>query len=608
MTALLAAIVCLIGILPTLISGKVVRATITGVVLFLPVLWAFYVGLPNLAMPLLGEAGWVVILIMTIMVIVSAIIMETGNDGPRIAFPIVGVCIGLVIQLAITFYALPIWHADEYASLIGKVEERVWTQDVQPKDPQHVRLVSVELARYLATKQLGEASGAIGSQFNVSQEHMTLQLINNELWYVAPLDFCSFSAWQSVGSAPGYVMVHGEDPLRQVIVKTGLKMKYMPGSFFGKNLERHLWKKYALKYVLTDYSFEIDETGKEFWVVSAYKPTIGRRGAVIQGVIVIDPETGDDTFYKVSDVPAWVDRVYPKELIKRYISYTGRYHEGWWNSFWANHNITEPGNVNLVYGSDGQAQWVTDLTSDNNRDASLVGLMYTSVRTGKSVRYHAVGCTEAAAVDLVNNKVQYRKLHGKDGVLYNIYGVMTSIIPLLGESHTFQGVAMVDVANMQLAVGDSIDEVLRQYQKIIMLPSGQRLAPEKEHTMKEATGTVERIVSEVGGQETVYYVCLRGIPHLFSGQPNVSPKLRMTQQGDSVIIHYIDSKEDITPIQQFDNLGLNFVQSENQINLEKKVQNRTETVQKENDSRSNRGTVENMSDAEIEQLLKARKQ
>jgi hypothetical protein len=611
MTTLLALMGSFIGVLPTLIAGKVQRAIIGGVISFIALWFLTYTGLPSLVVPIWGSLGWQVIVVLVIMAVIHVMVesdmpRRRSVDSSKSKIPVVGALAGLILQFVIGISGCEMIRSSEYAELIGKVEAREWTQDIQPKDPRHVRLVPQELAGYLATKQLGEAKGAIGSQFKVAHDYMTLQVINDELWYVVPLDFNDFSVWQSVGSVPGYVMIHGEDPLKQVVVKTGHDMKYTPGAFFGKNLERHLWEKYRFRFTFEGTSFEIDEDGKPFWVVCVCYPMIGRDGPVVKGVVVVDPENGNDTFYTVANVPSWIDRVYPAQIIEKYATWNGKYHSGWWNSFWAKLNLTEPGSVTLVYGSEGSAQWVTDITSNSSNDASLIGLLYTNARTGKSVRYHAVGGTELAAIELVNNKVSYRKLHGSSSVLYNIYGVMTSIIPLLGESHTFQGVAMVDIANMQVVDGATIDEAARAYQKMIMLPTGQRLAPEKEHDTRSIGGAVERIVAEVEAQSTVYYIYLSGVQKLFSGTPNISPVLRMTQPGDKVTIRYIDSDESVIPILRFENAGLSVTPSKSQRDLEKAVQTRLTLRENESAAKSNRDTLKNMSDAEIEQLLKGR--
>ncbi len=447
------------------------------------------------------------------------------------------------------------FRAEEYAGMIGQVEERVWTQDVQPKDPKHVRLVPPEMALWLADKQLGEAPGAIGSQFQVSAEHLTLQAIKGELWYAVPLDFKDFGTWSSADASPGYVLVNAEDPLQPVIVKTGERFLYTPAAYFGHYLERHLLLNGYLGKGLRDFTFEIDEEGKAWWTATVYEPTICWSGEKVLGVVLVNPTDGSSQFHALGAVPKWVDRVVPQSIVKDYISWRGGYAQGWWNSVWAENNVTQPGTPTIVYGADNEPYWVTDVTSSNQKDESIVGLMYTDSRTGKSVFYRAVGGTEDAVLTAVNNKVSYRKLHGSSPVIYNIYGTMSSIVPLLGENHTYQGVAIVRVDNMQVAVGDSQQAALREYQQLIS-QSGQQIAPELTNAKRVLTGRVDRFAAEIKEKETLYYLHLDGVRKLFTGNSGLSSKLPLTRPGDVVSITFIDSGEDVEPLLVFDNKSL----------------------------------------------------
>jgi len=606
----LALITAVIGMIPSAIARHWVTTAIVGIGGTLLFWLVYYLGTPAIVNPFFGAIAPCVLALWAVSLAISGGMQETsGGDesGRCVISSVVCIAILLVLMGIGGIGGSGCVSSHRYAQLIGEVEKREWTQDVQPKDPKHVRLVPHELAYYLATKQLGEVKGAVGSQFQINKEHLTLQLINGELWYVAPLDFKGFSVWTSADSAPGYVMVHGEDPKMPVVVKTGYKFHFTPSAYFGSNLGRHIWGESIRKYALIDPSFEIDDNGNPWWVVTAYKPTIMWWGDKAYGVYIVNPTDGDVKFYSIGEVPSWVDRVVPKSFVVNYAEMRGLYSVTWMNSWWGKKDLTEPEEPTLIYGSDGKPYWVTGVTSRNNADKSLIGLLYTETQTGKTFEYHAIGGTEEAVLELVNNKVSFRKLHGSSPVLYNIYGVMTSIVPLLGESHSFQGVAMVDVANMQLAVGDDVEGAIRQYQKVVMLGSSQTLAPEKAHELDSVTGVVDRIVRETSGNETICYLHVEECPHVFSGSSEMSPKLRMVEKGDQVMIGYVRSDENILPIATFDLPGLVLVQSQNQEQLGQKVAERYEQVKAREETRDARGAVQNMSDAELKELMELKK-
>jgi len=596
----MALVVSALGVVPLLIWKKGLAAAITAAASAL-VLWPIiYAAKPTLVWPLFGLLGVLVVVWWCGVAIAHvAMVSDSYNrEGVNHLIWIIAV-LGVGALLGRGCAGCGAIRSSEYAGLIGPVDERVWTQDVQPKDPKHVRLVPREMASWLADKQLGEAPGAIGSQFQVSHEHMTLQMIKGELWYVAPLEFRDFSSWTASDVSPGYVMVHGEDPLRPVVVKTDEKFAYMPGAYFSHDLERHLQYAGYLTKGLADFSFEIDEDGHPWWVVTVFEPTIAWWGEKVLGIVIADPTGGTNQFYELGKAPKWVDRVMPGEFVENYVDSRGAYSRGWINSWWGKKDLTMAGKPTVIYGSDGDPWWVCDVTSSNQSDESLVGLMYVDSRTGKAVYYRAVGGTEEAVLKAVDNKVSYRKWHGASPVLYNIYGTMASIVPLLGENHTFQGVAVVRVDNLQVAIGDSAEAAFREYQRLIS-QNGQEIAPELAHNLRTLVGQVDRVATEIREKGTLYYLHLAGVKRLFTGGGELSPKLPLTRPGDTVEIEFIDSGESVEPLNKFDNRSLPLDKAPVQAAAERAAAERRDQTRAHRNARDLREKLKKMSDEELE--------
>ncbi|OGF27566.1 hypothetical protein A2303_02760 [Candidatus Falkowbacteria bacterium RIFOXYB2_FULL_47_14] len=379
MYVFIAAIICtVLGVLPLLVNKKVKAAIYTGVISLWLVWGILYLSTPSTVYPLGGIPGFMVFLLWIAAAIIDAIL--EGKFTYVAFFPI----FTALIYMGSCTLGSGMFRASDYKNMIGTMEERVWTQDVQPKDPKHMRMSTTENAVYLAKKVLGEA-GAVGSQFQISEGLMTLQRINNELWYVVPLDYGGISVWTSTDGVPGYIMVHGEDPHRPAVLKMlpdKEKMQYTPGAFFWNELERHLRNSGFLNTGLVDYTFEIDENGKAWWVVTAYKPTIMWSGEKITGVVIVDPASGDPEFFPQDKIPDWVDRAVPRSFIENYLTWSGKYVHGWKNTWWGGRGITQPETPNLIYGSEGQADWVTGITSQSSKDDSLIAVVYTNSRTG----------------------------------------------------------------------------------------------------------------------------------------------------------------------------------------------------------------------------------
>ncbi|HEU5114543.1 MAG TPA: hypothetical protein VFT82_02130 [Candidatus Paceibacterota bacterium] len=497
---------------------------------------------------------------------------------PSVLLPI-GYVAALIIALVAGSHML---NADRYSALLGKVEERDWTKDVQPKDPKHMRMVSEENALYIAKKAVANA-GAIGSQFSLDWDYVTLQKVNGHLVYVLPFDYNGFTVWQSTSGAPGYIVVDAEDPERAprlVELPEGKRMRYMPNAFFGDNLERYLRQNGFLNEGLATARFELDEKEEPHWVIPLWSPVALWSGSTLTGVAVVNPATGDIKRYKLGEIPAWIDRAVPAGLVETYIDERGEYFDGWWNAFWAKTGVTEAENPILVVGSDDNLEWVTGVTSKSANDDSLIGLMYTNSRTGKSVFYRtnggAIDNAIMAAVDK-HPQVNYKKLHASTPQTYNVYGVMTSVVPLLNDNHAFQGVALVRVANPQdVAVGITQSEALRNYQSVIFR-SGEQIALSKSREVETLAGTVDRIRQDVSGNGSLYYFHLSGVSRIFTVSSGDHVKVTLTQPGDSVRVSYVASHEETVPVESFDNLSLPLDKTADQKKVEAAVAEKVES-------------------------------
>lgn len=585
MYLLLGFVSALIGIAPLVLARKIPAAILQGIITFFLGWGIFYLAASATFYPFFGSIGVVTLLWWFI----AAIIVSCYEESYWVwLFPVAA----LVLYIFVAIANSAVFRAGDYASLINHlgppVEETVWSKNIQPKDPAHMRMASRENALYQAQKVLGTA-GAIGSQFEIGE--MTVQMVRGELAFIAPLDFAGFSVWLNTNGVPGYIKVSGEDPHRQaefVRFPKDRQMVFTPGAFFSFNLERHLRKNGYLGVGLTEYTFEIDDEGNPWWVITAFKPTLAWSAKKILGVVLVNPFTGATTFYKLGEVPGWVDRVVPSDFISDYLKWQGEYSGGWLNSWWGMKGLTAPdGEPLLIYGTGNQPEWVTDITSASTKDDSLIALVYTNSRTGKSVRYRMPGGgTTTAILDAVNKNqdIQFKHLHGAAVQIYNVNGQPTAVVPLLNESHSFQGVAMVSIGDVQaVATGRSAQEAVRNFEKVLT-ETGRRASVEG---MSRALKSLDGIVSSVGTevtptQGTVYYLFLSGIPHLFTAGAGQSIKLPVTKEGHRVRIEFYDSDQDVIPMHNFDNLSVALAESRTQIRARAADKESLSTQDKEN--------------------------
>jgi hypothetical protein len=90
----------------------------------------------------------------------------------------------------------------------------------------------------------------------------------------------------------GYVMVSATNERDVKLVQKPsdgkpIKIKYQPEAYFQSNIERHLYASGYAFVGLADFSFEIDDEGTPFWVVTKYEKKIGFSGNDAVGIILV---------------------------------------------------------------------------------------------------------------------------------------------------------------------------------------------------------------------------------------------------------------------------------------------------------------------------------
>ncbi|MBI2109395.1 MAG: hypothetical protein HYT93_04480 [Parcubacteria group bacterium] len=589
----------LIGIIPLLLRKRFGSSVVLGAAAVFVTWWIAYGKMFSTVWPLFGYFGFMAILWLVASSALDTVLTQNDsrNEGDSRSVRLLNWVIAallLIVWFGTHVAGWSAFWASTYASFIHP-EERVWTQDIQPKDPRHMRMVSTTNALAQAKRQVGQL-GAIGSQFELAAEYATLQLIGGELMYIVPLDYAGFRPWLNTVGVPGYIKVYAEDPRKDpelISFTDGKKMRFSPGAWFGSNLKRHLQGNGFLNVGLTSFNFEIDEKGQPWWIATVYEPTIWWSGEKIKGIVQVNPASGEIVFHKYGEVPQWVDRVIPANFVERYLTWNGSYRKGWLNSWWAKLELTEPESAILIYSEKGEPEWVTGITSSNEKDQSLIGVVYTNARTGKSVSYAMKGgSTDAGAIAAVNSnsEVQFKHLHGTVPQIYNVFGKPTFVVPLLNAEKLYQGVALVEVTNVQnIAVGADQYEALRKYERILGA-HGQQIALSGASQKETMKATVVRIASEpLSGGGAVYNMYVDKDPaHLYTVSSTEHPEVTITRAGDIVQFTFVKVPGLIIPLVDFDNLSLPLKKSSD----EKAVEGAAKLRQKHEDDFARRETLE----------------
>ena len=453
--------------------------------------------------------------------------------------------------------SLPMFRSADYQKLIGKVEngEKIATH-IAPISMDEIRVVDEDLAYLLGEKVLG-TQPALGSQVQLGD--FCIQKVNNKLYWVAPLLHSGFFKWlNNREGTTGYVMVSATNErdvkLIQNVDGKPLKIKYQQNAYFQSFVHRHIYFKGFSTVGLTDYTFEIDDTGKPFWVVTKYTKKIGFAGNDATGVVIVDVETGGIKEYSIANTPKWVDRVQPIDFIENQLNDWGEYVNGYWN--FSNSNklkITE--GLTLVYGHDNKSYWYTGLTSVG-KDESAVGFVLVDTRTKKTTFYKQGGATEYAAQSSAQGKVQEKGYFASLPIPYNINNIPTYVMTLKDKGGLVKMFAMVAISDYTIVgVGNTMRETLTSFKNVYNM-ADNKINPQTQSTKKTIESVILRIQNDVKNGNSFYYFTVKDYPNIFVGSSQISNQLPVTIVGDNIKISFDIDNEEVIDVSTFENLNL----------------------------------------------------
>ncbi|ONI38236.1 hypothetical protein AN639_10090 [Candidatus Epulonipiscium fishelsonii] len=480
---------------------------------------------------------------------------------PNIAktqFSIVGFIILLTIIIGFAFGS-PIFRASAYHNLIGDVAESEFSADISPVSTKDVRLVDRGTAIRLGEKKIGEVPG-LGSIAKLGI--FNIQNVDGQLYWVAPLVHQSFIKWiTNLDGCTGYIMVSATNPqdvrFVQTINNEPINIIYQPEAYLEQDLARHIYLNGNFTQGLTDFTFEINDSGEPYWVVTLYTNKIGFNGANATGVVTVHAQSGEVNKYTIEDAPAWIDRIQPDNFIFDQLYNWGIYVDGFFNAVFGQQNVLVPtAGISLVYGSDGNSYWYTGMTSAG-ADEATVGFVLTNTRTKETKFYKQPGATEIAAQRSAEGKVQEKGYIATEPIMYNVSGIPTYVMSLLDKAGLIKMVAFVSVEDYSiLGVGETTEEALRNY-KSALASTGNDITIGSSVNSVTLYGVITRLNMDVQNGDTYYYLMLDSAPDkIFISTSNISSELPLSREGDDVSLSFDDYGESLNNLTTFDNLDL----------------------------------------------------
>ena len=302
-------------------------------------------------------------------------------------------------------------------------------EQIEEFDPNQVQLVDKNTAVQLGDRVFGTLGSDEVSQYDVGDDWVQI-VLNGSLYRVTPIDFGGLFKYLVTKTTPGYITVDCENGDAKLMRSEG--MKYMTSAYFNHNLERHLFLSDPTAIFGTP-KFELDDDQKPYWVTPVLKVTWVGKTRDVKGVYVTDPVTGNSNYYDKSEVPAWVDNVYPVSLVYTQFAQSKRYENGLFN--WSKKGIVEFTD-DYAYVQFDNNVWIYTGVTSVGKDESNVGFAYVDLRNGEVSYIRRAGAEEYSARSSAEGAVQQ----------YHYTAIFPSMVNVRNVPTYFMG--LVDGANL----------------------------------------------------------------------------------------------------------------------------------------------------------------
>lgn len=457
-----------------------------------------------------------------------------------------------LILIIVNIACAPVFHSSRYRDQMPQPESRKFTSDVQPLDVNELPIVDSDLAYNLADKKLGEKP-SLGSQVTLGTP--TIQKVDGKLVWVVPLEHSGFFKWLSnMQGTPGYIIVSATSP-RDVTYVDKYNIKYQPNAYLLDNISRYARFNGGLFTGLTDYSFELDDSGRPYWVITTYANKLGFAMPEATGAVIIDAQDGKSQRYTIADMPKWVDRVQPEDFIMTQLNNRGKYIHGIFN--FSNKDKFQTSDDNIVVYNNGRCYLFTGVTSVGS-DESSMGFMLIDMVTKKPYLYSMSGATDYAAQKSAEGKVQNLKYSASFPIITNVGGEATYFMTLKDDAGLIKQYAFVSVSDYTtVGTGETIQDALDDYSRNLKGTASGSLI-NSDSNKKTVDGTISRFAAESQDGSTTYEFMLAEQPgNIFTATYDISSQLALTKEGDKVKVTYNPiAGTDIISVSSFSNTTL----------------------------------------------------
>lgn len=551
-------------------------------------------------------ATWLTVFVMAL--IAAGLTLISQDSYEKNIFGFAAPAAVFVGFLAVAFFSSSIFNASRMANVIDVTDNGTKSTTVELVSQERARRVTTGLAYKKAAELIGSAeeSGLASIvQFGTMYGNVTPE---GEAVWMAPLEPTSFFRWWSNPTTPGYFIASHVNVNDSQLVEDK-PISYGEGFYLGHNLDRHLYMNGYINYRYGDPFFQIDNEGNPHYVVPMMRPQVGIYSYFPEKWVMVDADSGYITEYDAAeDLPEWVDRAYPSDVMRDRLSDWGCYNSGFLACWFTGEDVIEP-TPGMVITMDNENNMIyyTGTQFQNNRtDGATSGVSIINARTGAAEYYRRAGITEVAAMEIINGAVSnYAGWSASKPVLIQINGLETYFSVVTDASGARKGFGMVWQRNRDVyGVGATVEEALQGYLRLVRA-NRSVTALEGNTEIEEISyeGSIVSLRPVVSGGETSFYLRLDSVDDKVFMISSANPaEVATSTVGERVRVTTLNPEPAVISVTEFDNLMMELVESEGQISLNQQA----EEVNRRNETETNRSNLEaQISDMDPEEVRAA---
>lgn len=495
---------------------------------------------------------------------------EAGEDDGCFCCGIVFIL--LLILVGIWISGWDFFRSGRQQKILQVTETADSALRISPVPLEKMSIINAAVAHNLAAQKLGELQNkyvlgefrkqSLTGSFRVTEFNgrETDVCFDNQIVFVAPLEHGSVFKWFRNRYTEGYALVNASDPSEYYLVKAvdgkELKLRYLQSACLGENIKRHVQMLYP--HQLTgDYGIELDNHGMPFNTVTMLENEFGFGTKTVSGTLVVDVQSGEIKEYSVENTPAWVNLIYPQEIVEEQIYYWGEYIHGWWNPSQRDRKEASPG-MDIVYDPDGCSYYAgiqAKKTDSNSQSTATVGYMMVDTRSGEATLFKRDGINETTAKAAmladpsVANAVQLGTVVLDDATFYLIDGLHTyfaTFISPVDEMPKYFGFCNADTKEI-VGIGSTLQEAKAAYLKSAA-QYRQRTGLRSNNDSKNAEQTVT-IAEKVQEGNCYFFRFKETGDRVFYAYGELLPEVRW--KAEKVVISYTSSEDKLIPLTGF---------------------------------------------------------